>query len=122
DQERVVTVSAALVGRDLNSTMMEINQKVQAYPLPAGYSISLGGEAEEMYNAFRDLLLAVLLAVIFVYMIMAAQFESLLQPLIIICTVPLGFIGVVWALAVRKVPMSVPAMLGLIMLAGIVVN
>lgn len=122
DQERVVTVSAALTGRDLNSATMEINQKVQAYPLPAGYSISLGGEAEEMYNAFRDLLLALLLAVIFVYMIMAAQFESLRQPFIIMFTVPLGFIGVVWALAIGKLPMSVPAMLGIIMLAGIVVN
>jgi len=93
-----------------------------SYPLPSGYTLSFGGEAEEMQKAFRDLLLALLLAVIFVYMIMAAQFESLLQPLIIMFTVPLGFIGAVWGLAIGKLPVSVPAMVGLIMLAGIVVN
>lgn len=122
DQERVVTISAALTGRDLNSAAMEINGRVQAYPLPPGYSITIGGEAEEMVKAFNDLLLALLLAVIFVYMIMAAQFESLLQPFIIMFTVPLGFIGVVWGLAITKSHISVPAMLGIIMLAGIVVN
>ncbi|HEY8393144.1 MAG TPA: efflux RND transporter permease subunit [Capillibacterium sp.] len=122
DQERTVTISAALTGRDLNSAVTEINQKLQAYPLPAGYSITMGGEAEEMYSAFSDLALALLLAVIFVYMIMAAQFESLLQPFIIMFTVPLGFIGVVWALAIRKLPLSVPALLGMIILAGVVVN
>lgn len=122
DQERVVTISAALSERDLNSATMEINGKIEAYPLPSGYRISIGGEAEEMFTAFRDLLLALLLAVIFVYMIMAAQFESLLQPLIIMFTVPLGFIGVVWALAISGTRVSVPALLGIIMLAGIVVN
>ncbi len=122
DQERVVSISAALIGRDLNSAVVEINRKLAGYPLPSGYTLSFGGEAEEMQKAFRDLLLALLLAVIFVYMIMAAQFESLLQPLIIMFTVPLGFIGVVWGLAIGKFPVSVPAMVGLIMLAGIVVN
>ncbi|HHW11464.1 MAG TPA: efflux RND transporter permease subunit [Firmicutes bacterium] len=122
DQERVVNISAALSGRDLNSAVLEINEKIQAYPLPAGYSIEMGGEAEEMVNAFRDLVLALLLAVAFVYMIMASQFESLLQPFIIMFTVPLGFIGAVWALAIAGIHLSVPALLGLIVLAGIVVN
>lgn len=122
DQERMVTISAALSGRDLSSAVREINAKVQSYPLPPGYSIEIGGEAEEMFSAFRDLLLALLLAVIFVYMIMASQFESLLQPFIIMFTVPLGFIGAVWGLAVAGMYVSVPALLGMIMLAGIVVN
>ena len=122
DQERIVNISAALSGRDLNSAVMEITAKVQSYPLPTGYSITMGGEAEEMFTAFRDLLLALLLAVIFVYMIMASQFESLLQPFIIMFTVPLGFIGAVWGLAIAGIHVSVPAFLGLIMLAGIVVN
>ncbi|NLW56418.1 MAG: efflux RND transporter permease subunit [Firmicutes bacterium] len=122
DQERVISISAALIGRDLKTATVEINRKLEEYPLPSGYTLSFGGEVEEMYKAFQDLLLALLLAVIFVYMIMAAQFESLLQPLIIMFTVPLGFIGVVWALAIGKLPVSVPALVGLIMLAGIVVN
>lgn len=122
DQERIVNISAALSGRDLNSAVMEITAKVQSYPLPTGYSITMGGEAEEMFTAFRDLLLALLLAVIFVYMIMASQFESLHQPFIIMFTVPLGFIGAVWGLAIAGIHVSVPAFLGLIMLAGIVVN
>ncbi|NLC53318.1 MAG: efflux RND transporter permease subunit, partial [Firmicutes bacterium] len=116
DQERRVNISAALSGRDLNSAVMEINEKVKSYPLPAGYSINIGGEAEEMYSAFKDLLLALLLAVIFVYMIMASQFESLLQPFIIMFTVPLGFIGAVWGLAIAGIHVSVPALLGMIML------
>ncbi|HBG15917.1 MAG TPA: multidrug ABC transporter, partial [Firmicutes bacterium] len=122
DQERVVSISAAISGRDLNSITKEINKKIGAYPLPTGYSIKIGGEAEEMVTAFRDLLLALLLAVIFVYMILAAQFESLLQPFIIMLTVPLGFIGVSWALAISQVNLSVIAFIGFIMLAGIVVN
>ena len=117
-----MNISAALSGRDLNSAVMEITAKVQSYPLPTGYSITMGGEAEEMFTAFRDPLLALLLAVIFVYMIMASQFESLLQPFIIMFTVPLGFIGAVWGLAIAGIHVSVPAFLGLIMLAGIVVN
>ena len=122
DQERVVTISAALTGRDLNSVAGEINGKVQSYPLPPGYTVYIGGEAEEMLTAFRDLLLALLLAVIFVYMIMAAQFESLVQPLIIMFTMPLGLIGVIWALAIGNLPVSVPALVGVIVLAGVVVN
>jgi HAE1 family hydrophobic/amphiphilic exporter-1 len=122
DQERVVTIAAALTGRDLNSATLEINEKVQSYPLPSGYTIHLGGEAEEMQSAFRDLLLALLLAVIFVYMIMAAQFESLLQPFIIMFTMPLGLIGVVWGLAIGNFHVSVPAIVGIIVLAGVVVN
>ncbi len=122
DQERVVSISAAISGRDLNSVTKEINDKFAQYPLPIGYSITVGGEAEEMASAFRDLFITFLLAVIFVYMILAAQFESLLQPLIIMLTVPLGFIGVAWALALSGLNLSVPAIIGLIMLAGIVVN
>ena len=95
---------------------------MQSYPLPPGYTVHIGGEAEEMLTAFRDLLLALLLAVIFVYMIMAAQFESLVQPLIIMFTMPLGLIGVIWALAIGNLPVSVPALVGVIVLAGVVVN
>jgi HAE1 family hydrophobic/amphiphilic exporter-1 len=122
DQERVVTISAAIAGRDLNSVTRDIEEKLTQYSLPFGYSIDVGGEAEEMVSAFRDLFIVFLLAIIFVYMILAAQFESLLQPFIIMLTVPLGFIGVVWALAIAGLNLSVPAIVGLIVLAGIVVN
>ncbi|MDI3280020.1 MAG: efflux RND transporter permease subunit [Bacillota bacterium] len=121
-QARIVTVTADLVGRDLGSAVRELRQKLADLPLPPGYHLEYGGQNEEMTNAFRDLTLAFLLAVLLVYMIMAAQFESLVHPLTIMFSVPLAAVGVLWALFLTGTRLSVPAFIGIIMLAGIVVN
>lgn len=121
-QARIVTVTADLVGRDLGSAVRELRQKLADLPLPPGYHLEYGGQNEEMVNAFRDLTLALLLAVLLVYMIMAAQFESLVHPLTIMFSVPLAGVGVLWALFLTGTHLSVPAFIGIIMLAGIVVN
>lgn len=122
DQTRVVTVTGDVMGRAAGTVNNEIQEKLQKLNLPEGYSFKMGGEQEQMMESFRDLSLAFILAVILVYMVMAAQFESLSQPFGIMFTVPLAIIGVVLALLMTGRHFSMPAFLGVIMLAGIVVN
>lgn len=123
DQIRTVTVDSQLLGRDLSSVMQEIQEKVDSQVrLPKGYTISYGGEMEEMINAFSSLFLALILAVILVYMVMASQFESLMYPFVIMFTMPTTLIGVILGLAITGRELSVPTFIGIIMLAGIVVN
>lgn len=121
-QVRMVTVSAQIVGRDLGSVSRDIEQKLQDYDMPEGYSYELAGENKEMVKAFKDLTMVLILAVILVYMILAAQFESLVQPFTIMLSVPLGLVGGILALAITGRTINVASLIGLIMLAGIVVN
>lgn len=121
-QERVVTVSSQIVGRDLRSITTDIESKIQMYNMPKGYSYSFGGENKEMIEAFAQLGLALILAIILIYMVMAAQFESLIHPFIIMFTVPLAFSGGAFALFITRRALGVTALIGVIILAGIVVN
>jgi HAE1 family hydrophobic/amphiphilic exporter-1 len=122
NQVRVAYITSEVLGRDIGSITKEIQDKIGKMDIPPGYTIDFSGEVEEMRDSFKDLAGAMILAVILVYMIMAAQFESLLYPLIIMFTIPLTFIGVSMGLGLTGRPLSVPAFLGIIMLAGIVVN
>ncbi|MCU0723813.1 MAG: efflux RND transporter permease subunit, partial [Planctomycetes bacterium] len=126
-QRRKVTVTASIHGRAHSEVMADIRRKLE--PLEAelrgergGYFIDYGGTYKSMQETFRSLLLALIAAVILVYMIMAAQFESLSQPLIIMVTVPLGLVGVVLGLLAMGMNFSTPAFMGLVILMGIVVN
>jgi HAE1 family hydrophobic/amphiphilic exporter-1 len=119
---RAALVTADLVGRDLATVSAEIEQDLRAIALPAGVTAALGGQNREMSRSFRSLQLAVLLAVFLVYLVMASQFESIVHPLIIMVTVPLALAGAVYGLAIVGRPLSVFAVIGAIMLAGIVVN
>ncbi|QUH19153.1 efflux RND transporter permease subunit [Alkaliphilus sp. B6464] len=122
NQEKVVTVNSQIVGRDLRSIVTDINAELQEYQLPEGYYYSMGGENKEMMEAFSQLLLALALAVILIYMVMAAQFESLIHPFVIMFTIPLAFSGGALALFLTGRAFGVTAFIGVIMLAGIVVN
>ncbi|MDA8210848.1 MAG: efflux RND transporter permease subunit [Clostridia bacterium] len=122
NQSRQVTVSSQIIGRDLRSITKDVQAKLSAVELPPGYQIKYGGQNEEMMKSFKSLAEALLLAVILVYMVMAFQFESLLYPFIIMFSMPTTFIGVVLALAITGRAFSVPAFMGVIMLAGIVVT
>jgi HAE1 family hydrophobic/amphiphilic exporter-1 len=122
DQSRVVTVSSYLAGRPLGSVMNDIQATLNQMPLPPGYSIDYGGESQDMLEVFGDLFVALLMAIALVYMVMAAQFESLLHPLVIMCAVPLAMIGAFWGLLLTGRTLNVIAYVGLIMLVGIVVN
>lgn len=121
-QERVVTVTSQIIGRDLRSITTDIESKIQMYNMPKGYSYSFGGENKEMIEAFTQLGLALVLAIILIYMVMAAQFESLIYPFIIMFTVPLAFSGGAFALFITRRALGVTGLIGVIILAGIVVN
>jgi HAE1 family hydrophobic/amphiphilic exporter-1 len=120
--KRVAIVSANLSGRDLGSVAEDIRGRLADLSLPAGVSVEVGGQNDEMDSSFRSLRIAILLAVFLVYLVMAAQFESFVYPLIIMFTVPLAMSGAIYALYLRGMSISVIAVIGAIMLAGIVVN
>ena len=122
DQERVAVISANLDGRDLGGVVEEIEAVLADLPLPEGFTASVGGQNEEMVRSFDSMKFALLLAVFLVYLVMASQFESLLHPLVIMFTIPLGLIGSALGLLATGTPISVVVLIGLIMLAGIVVN
>jgi len=122
DQERVVTVTSQITGRDLRSISLDIEKELKNYEFPSGYSYKIGGENEQMIDAFKQLLLALVLAIILIYMVMAAQFESLINPFIIMFTIPLAFGGGLLGLFITRKSFGVTAFIGIIMLAGIVVN
>ncbi len=122
DQERKVTVKANTFGRDIGSIVEDIKKRVTNIRLPEGYFVKYGGRYQDMEEAFSGLLWALVVAIMLVYMIMAAQFESLLTPFVIMFTVPLGFIGVVAGLLAFGRTLSVPALMGIMILTGIAVN
>ncbi|MFZ5633192.1 MAG: efflux RND transporter permease subunit [Bacillota bacterium] len=122
NQARLVEVNTELVGRDLGSVNRDIQERLDTIKLPAGYTMDLGGQAKDMMESFGDMGLAVLLAIVLVYMVMAAQFESLFYPFVIMFSIPPTIIGVAVGLLLTGYHLSVPAMIGYIMLVGIVVN
>ena len=121
-QERVVTVSSQILGRDVRSITIDIDKKLMEYEMPQGYNYKVGGENEQLMEAFLQLLMALALAIILIYMVMAAQFESLIYPFIIMFTIPLAFAGGALSLFLTGRTFGVTAFIGVIMLAGIVVN
>ncbi|MBS4534922.1 efflux RND transporter permease subunit [Clostridium sp. D2Q-14] len=121
-QSRIVTVSSNISGRDLGSVVNDIEEKLNEYDMESGYSYEIGGENEQLEEAFSDLGLALILAVILVYMILASQFESLLNPFIIMFTVPLSIAGGALGLFLTGRTLNVTSLIGAIMLIGIVVN
>ena len=122
NQSRVETVSCDVYGRDLNSVNEEIMALVDQLPIPAGCEISSGGDIESMMEVFNDLFLAIAMALLLVYMVMACQFESLWNPLLIMASVPVMFIGVFVGLFLTGQRISMMSLLGILMLEGIVVN
>ena len=123
NQQRYMTVSAA-VKEGYNATLIsrEIQPTLDSYDMPDGYTIEVGGETQTVAQAMQDLVLMILLAVVFIYMIMVAQFQSLLGPFIVMLTMPLAFTGGLGALWIAGLPLSVISMLGFLILAGVVVN
>ena len=122
NQQRLVEVTANVTGRDLGSVAADIGKKVGQLTLPPGFTIKQGGNVEQQGKTFRDLLLAFSLAILLVYVVMAAQFQSLLDPFIIMFTVPLGIIGVFWMLFLTNTTLSVTSFQGVIVMVGIVVS
>ena len=123
EQTRYITVSAAIAdGYNVGLVSADLEKALEDYKLPSGYSLHFGGENEMIMEAMEQLMLMLVLAVAFMYLIMVAQFQSLLSPFIIMFTLPLAFTGGFFALYLTNSEVSVIAVIGFIMLAGIIVN
>ncbi|MGE4284387.1 MAG: efflux RND transporter permease subunit [Clostridia bacterium] len=122
NQQRYVSVTSDIFGRDLGGVSKDIQNKLSGLSLPSEYVITTGGEQQDMMESFASLAQALLLAVLLVYMVMAAQFESLLHPFTIMFSIPLAYTGSLLGLLITGRSLSVNAFIGVIMLAGIVVN
>ena len=123
DQRRTITVSAK-VDEEHNIGLIggDVEKLIDSYDLPDGYDFIISGENEQINTTMWQLVKMMILAVIFVYLVMVAQFQSLLMPFIIMFTLPLAFTGGFLALVITGFDLSVVAMIGLIMLTGIIVN
>lgn len=122
NQQRVAVISANITSGDQKAALANAEQLIEQLKLPLNVVPSFGGQSEEMQQSFKSMLLALGLAIFLVYLVMASQFESLLQPLLILFSVPLAAVGSVYGLYFMGSTISVIVFIGLIMLAGIVVN
>ena len=123
DGRRQVQVRVDLDGsRPLGAVSADLARRLEALSWPAGYGWSLAGEAEQMDETFRSLGLSIVLAILLVYLIMAAQFESFFHPLVILFCLPPTVVGAVGGLALHRIPIGVTALLGFLMLIGVVMN
>ncbi|MBT8140736.1 MAG: efflux RND transporter permease subunit [Gammaproteobacteria bacterium] len=122
DQRRVALISANVLDGDLGSAVDILDNELKQSSFPTGINAEIKGQSEEMQEAFKSLQFAMLFAIFLVYLVMASQFESLVHPFVILFTIPLALIGSILALYVTGTTINVVALIGLIMLAGIVVN
>ena len=122
DQQRRVTVRANVAGRDLGSVALDAQALLDQIPRPVGYDLMVAGNFEEQKKAFRELVLSLVLALVLVYMVLACQYESLRDPLVVMFSVPLAAVGVLVTLFITKTTLNVQSYIGCIMLGGIVVN
>jgi len=122
NRQRYVVVESNVQGRSLGQVTEAARKEIASMNLPPGTKIAFGGQVQEQGDAFRQLGLLVLLGIILVYMVIAAQYEALLDPFIILFSVPFALTGVVMAFLLTGLYLSMQAFLGVIMLVGIVVN
>jgi len=122
-QTRYINVTAGIdEGHNVTLVSNELKEKLDDYELPEGYTLKMAGEDEMIIETMKQLSLMLILAIIFIYMVMVAQFQSVLSPFIIMFTIPLAFTGGFGALFLCGYEVSVIAMIGFVMLAGIIVN
>ncbi|MCD6124534.1 efflux RND transporter permease subunit [bacterium] len=126
ERQRKVSVSASVRGVDLNTATSRVEKLMRQLKKsaiwPSEYSYSIGGAADQMRKMFKDIGIALIVALLLVYMVMASQFESFLHPFVIMFTQPMAFIGVLWAFFITGQKFSMPSLLGIMILVGIVVN
>ncbi len=123
DQKRVVTISGKLYNTDISTVNRKFNKALnENLPLTDGVSQSSSGTFEIMIDAMKSLVIAIVLGIILMYLVMAAQFENLIEPFIILFTIPLAIIGVTLAFLIARTPFSVVGSIGVLMLMGIIVN
>jgi multidrug efflux pump subunit AcrB len=121
-QQRLVEVTANVQGEDLGSVARAIQDRIDRLSLPPGFEIRQSGNVAQQNKTFRDLSMAFALAIVLVYVVMASQFQSLIDPFIIMFTVPLGMVGVLWMLFLTHTTLSVTSFQGVIVMIGVVVS
>ncbi len=123
NQERKLEVTAETMD-GYNTTLLsrQMEEKLSSYKAPENVRIQIAGETEQIREMIKDMILMILLAVVFIYLIMVAQFQSLMSPFIVIFTIPLAFTGGFLGLMITGEPLSMIAMMGFLILAGVVVN
>ncbi|MET0051171.1 MAG: efflux RND transporter permease subunit [Candidatus Thiodiazotropha sp.] len=122
DQQRLVSVTANVAERDLGSVATDIQERIDAIARPIGYDLIISGNYEEQQKSFDELVVSLLLALLLVYMVLASQYESFGDPLVVMLSVPLAAIGVVLTLFLTDTTLNLQSAIGCIMLGGIVVN
>jgi len=120
--QRAVVMTANVSGRSVGSVTDDISAVIESFPLPSGYTISVGGENEEIQESFKSLFIIILLSIFLVYMILAAEYESILYPFVILLTSPLAFIGAILAMAITGQNYNIMSMIGLVIMIGAVDN
>jgi HAE1 family hydrophobic/amphiphilic exporter-1 len=121
-RQRIISVDAGISGRDFGSVMADVRARVAAIPVPEGFSLAYGEAYEEQQNAYRQLTFGFLVAVLLVYAVMAVQFETLLEPLLIMGSVPFALSGALLTLFLTGTTLNIQSLIGLIVLAGVIVN
>ncbi|GIP63636.1 multidrug ABC transporter [Virgibacillus pantothenticus] len=122
NQQPQMNVSSQIVDRDLGTITQDVEKTLAGMELPEGYNYEIGGQAQDMTESFTELAIALVFSIFLVYAVMAVQFENFLFPLIVMFAMPTTVIGVMLGLFIVGIPLSIPAFIGIIMLAGIVVN
>jgi len=122
NQVRMVEVTADAIGRNVDKIMADVKTKLASLKLPEGYVLEYGGEEEAIRESNKQLIVVILLAIFLVFVVMAVQYDSIRDPLIIMLTLPLALIGALFLLFITKTPFGATVFVGLIILVGIVVN
>ena len=122
DQQRAVVITSEVSGITTGKALKKVAQIISKYQGMKDYTVELGGESRRMAESYRSMKYTFLLAIILIYMIMAAEFESLIQPFVIMLTVPFAFVGIAFTLFITNTPLSAVVGLGMVILAGLVVN
>ncbi|RDY26515.1 acriflavin resistance protein [Romboutsia weinsteinii] len=123
NQVRYMSVTASIDSdHNIGLVSRDVEDELKDYEVPNGYNIELQGENENINKSLRDLVLMIMLAIVFIYLIMVAQFQSLLSPFIVMFTIPLAFTGGLLALIITNNDLSIISMLGFLVLSGVVVN
>lgn len=122
NQERMIDVSANISGRNLSAVIGDIQNRLDEIPVPIGFSVEIVGDYKEQQESFRELFIGIILALVLIYMVMASQFESIRDPFIVMFSVPFALIGVSLILFITGTTFNIQTYIGIIMLAGIVVN
>ncbi|MDD3804058.1 MAG: efflux RND transporter permease subunit [bacterium] len=122
DQMRLITVESNLSNAPLSEANKKLDEIIKRIELPEGVRVVKGGDIESQQESFRDLLIAILIGILLVFLVMAGQFESFLDPFVIFFSIPFALTGVIWALFLTNTTLSIMGFIGMLMLVGIVVN